>query len=141
PSIAVIPAPVWARGDVASSKPDKSFHALNDGHGPVQRTGPCFAGYPGLVARERRRAWEARGVTLHQPAAVGSARAVRSIVFGLFLTMKGGYARRSRRGRRRHHPGSLAWATWRQVGAGCTHGPPAMALSCGCAFAARPPRC
>jgi len=71
PSVAAIPAPAWARAEAASSKPDKSLHALNDCHGPVQRTGPCFAGHPGLGARERRRrAWEARGVTLHQPAAM-----------------------------------------------------------------------
>src|SRR5215471_21002246 len=100
PSIAVIPAPAWARAVVASSKRDKSLGARNRGQGPVQRTGPCFARHPGLVARERRRrAGEARGVTLHQPAAVGNARGVRSIVFGLFLTMKAGL-----------HPPFAAWA-------------------------------
>src|SRR5215467_2228421 len=58
--------------------------------GPSNGRAHAFAGHPGLVARERRRASQARGVTLHQPGAVGNAREVRSIVFGLLLTMKAG---------------------------------------------------
>jgi len=39
--------------------------------GPSNGRAHAFAGHPGFVARERRRrAWEARGVTLHQPGAV-----------------------------------------------------------------------
>ena len=33
------------RAEVASSRPDKSLHALNYCQEPVQRTGSCFAGY------------------------------------------------------------------------------------------------
>src|SRR6516164_1364877 len=52
------------------------------------------AGFHGkLLIRARANAagapGAAREVTLHQPAAVGNARRFRSIVFGLFFTMKG----------------------------------------------------
>ena len=110
------------RSEVASSKPDKPFHASNHCMGPSNGrahalppilpvdlrnenrsfrkayspksmpAGPGDAPLRFLLrARERGAPGAAREVMLHQPAAAGNTRRFRSIVFGLFFTMKGRY--------------------------------------------------
>src|SRR6516165_7954984 len=102
-------ARVGARAAVASSKPDKSRHALNCGHGPVQRTGPCFC-WPSRACCTRTPPPRLGGPRGHASPTCSCRKRSRG-PFHCFRVVlyneKGGYTRRSRRGRRRHHPRSL----------------------------------